>query len=427
MPVIVPFPSTPTPPPTVSVQSPPVRLIVSDGGLTVTIGTVETVTTLLGRSSPRTDGAATGSATITVDDTARVLDADNTSSPLYGHLTPGGTSTPQVQAWNGTTWVPLFTGLIESIQTSWPGGTSRSDATLSLVDQTRDLTLHVPPAKMTYPMQQSGTRISQMLIAPSRSAWGWINRAPSGSFALDFGQKVLGPLTTDGTTSTWQYVSDAASAEKGLIFFDQAGICTYQDQLHRYRSSTPNWVFGDDPTAEVWVDPDLQYMLSNDRVITDVAYSTSDGQTSGYGPNGVFFWETDSDVGSTTQVSPVATQLADQMQGLARARWEYTHYSINRRDAPTVAINALGDPLVPSGLNRFNAALNVKIGDYVQLNRRPGVGATLTKYYWVDAIAHNIAYDSWTTTFTLVAADQIPAVWKLGTTKLTDVTAPLPW
>lgn len=426
MPLLIPFVAPPTPPPAVTVTSPAINLVFTDGALTVTVSTVETVQTQLGRSSPRTDGAGTGTATITVDDTARVLDPDNTSSPLYGHLTPGGTCTAQVQVWNGAQWIALFTGLIESIQTGWPGGTSRSEATVTLADATRDLSLHIPASGVTYPLQQSGARIAQLLGAPARSGWGWRNRAPSGGFALDAGQKVLGPLTTDGTTSTWQYASDAALAEKGLIFFNPAGICTYQDQMHRYRSSTPRWTFGDDNTAEIWVDPDLQYMLSNDRLVTDVAYSTSDGMTSGYGPSGIFFWATNG-TDSLTQVSPVTTQLADQMQGLSRARWEYNHYSINRRDAPNVAINALGEWPSTTGLSRFGAAINAQIGDYVLLNRRPGVGGTIAKYYWIDMITHTIAYDSWTTTFTFMAADQITSVWQLGTTPLASVSAPLPW
>lgn len=426
MPLLVPFIAPPTPPPTTTVVSPAVQLVFKDGALTVTVTTVETVQTQIGRSDPRTDGAGAGSATITVDDTARVLDPDNTTSPLYGHLTPGGTTTVQVQAWNGAAWIALFTGLIESIQTGYPGGTSRTEATLTLADASRDLNLHIPAANVKYPLQQSGARIAQMVGAPSRSAWGWVNRAPSGGFAIDAGQKVLGPLVTDGTTSTWQYVSDAALAEKGVVFFDQNGILTYQDQLHRYRSSTPRWTFGDDNTAEIWVDPSLTFMLSNDRIITDVAYSTSDGMTSGYGPGGVFFWATNG-TDTLAQVSPVTTQLADQMQGLSRARWEYNHYSINRRDAPNVEINALGEWPTTTGLSRFGCALNARLGDYCLLNRRPGVGATISKYYWIDMITHTIGYDYWTTTFTFAAADAITSVWQLGTTQLSAVTAPLPW
>jgi hypothetical protein len=54
----------------------------------------------------------------------------------------------------------------------------------------------------------------------------------------------------------------------------------------------------------------------------------------------------------------------------------------------------------------------------------------ISKYYWIDQISHSLSggfSPSWVTTFTLAAADEIPPIWKLGTTKLADVTAPLPW
>jgi hypothetical protein len=428
MPLLIPYIAPPTPP-TVSltVTAPAFQVTFYNGTTTVQISTVLTIQTSLGRTSPRTDGSAAGTATITVDDTARILDADNSSSPLYGKLTPGGTTTVQVTVWNGTSYIPLFTGLIEQIDTSWPGGTSYSEAQISLVDQQRDLNLQIPASGVKYPLQQSGARISQLIGAPSRSGWAWANRSRSGASAIDAGQKDLGPLVTDGTTSTWSYAADAASAEKGLIFFDQAGVISFHDQLHRYHSSTPAWVFGDS-TSEIQIDPSLSLSLPNDRIVTDIAYATSDGITSGYGPSGVFFWATNG-TDSLSQVSSVTTQLADQMQGYSRARWEYNHYSINRRDAPNLAIDALvGWPSLTSP-SPFSCAINAKISDFCQFNRRPS-GSTITKYYWIDGVAHNIQAgqsSSWTTTFTMLTADAIPNLYRLGVDPLTSMTAPLPW
>jgi hypothetical protein len=214
MPILVPFiPSTPAPP-TFTVNSPQFRLQFIDGPTAVNITTVESASTQIGRQSARTDGAGAGSATITIDDTARILDADNTASPLYGHLTPGGTTTVQLLVYNTSVYTPVFTGLIESIGTTYSNG-AYIQATVQLVDATRDLNNHIPAQGVTYPKQQTGARIGQMLGAPSRSGWGWINRAPSAAFALDAGQKVLEPLVCDGSTSTWAYVSDAAMAERG--------------------------------------------------------------------------------------------------------------------------------------------------------------------------------------------------------------------
>jgi hypothetical protein len=364
----------------------------------------------IGRTSPRTDGTAAGAASLTVNDNQRILDADNTASPLYGLLTPGGTTTVRVLVSDGASWVPLFTGLIEQIDTGYTAGLY-SQATINLVDSQRDLNLHIPAANVVYPTQQTGARISALLGAPDRAAWGWINRNPHNAFAIDAGQKVVSSITTDGTTSSWTYAAQTAADEKGLLFFSPDGIPTYHDQKHRYRVSSPLWVFGDNPATELMYDPSLTFSLPNDRTLADVAYATGDGITSGWGPNGAFSWKTNS---ATASVSGNQTDLVDQFSGGARARWEFEHYSVNRRDAPTVQINALGDWPTLGATSRFAAALNVKISDYVQLNRRPPVGSQITKFYWVDAIAHDMAYDHWTTTFTLVTADEIVSGWRLG-------------
>jgi hypothetical protein len=428
MAVIVPPVSAPTPPAAATITAPAVQVVFTDGALTVTVGGLQSFTTGIGRSSPRTDAAGAGEASLLIRDTSRVLDPDNSSSSLYGHLTPGGTTTVQLQVWNGTIWVPLYTGMIDSLTTSYPGA-GINDVALHLVDAARDLNLHIPASGTIYPQQQSGARISQMVGAQSRSAWGWINRAPSGSFNIDAGQKVLTPLTTDGQTSTWQYITNAALAEKGVVFFDQGGVLTYQDQIHRFRSSTPRFTFGDDHTSEVWVEQSLTYSFSNDRMLADVAYNSGDGFTSGYGRGGSFQWLTATTTQNTSQVTGTDTGLADRYQAAARSRWEFEHYSVNRRDAPTVDINAFGEWPTITGNARFGVAIKANLGDYVQLNRRPTVGSTITKFYWIDQIQHNFTggqNPTWMTTFTFAAADQIFTFQQLGTTTIGSVTA-LPW
>lgn len=447
MPLIVPYPSAPVPP-TVSltVVAPSFQVTFYADTTTVQINTVMSIQTSLGRTSPRTDGTAAGQATVVVDDTARILDADNPSSPLYGKLTPGGKTTVAISAWDGTNWIPLFTGLIEQIDTSWPGGTSYSEAQVQLVDQQRDLNLDIPPITQKFPAQQTGARIAALLGARSRSQWGWINRSRSNSFDLDAGQKVLGPLQCDGQSSTWSYVAADAAAEKGMAFFNQAGVPSFHDQARRYRSGTPRWVFGDN-TGELMVDPALSLSLPNDRTLTDVAYTSSDGVTATYGPNGLTYTSqfTDSDgnvsiftehngtitvtpqdLNSNSPVSSAsAVPLADKYQAGARAAWEYHTYSENRRDAPNLVIDAFGEWPSVSSPSRFACALYARISDYCRLNRRPG-GSTITKYYWIDGIAHDIQAGpdaSWKATFTTVAADPIPNYWQLGVTKLSDVEA----
>jgi hypothetical protein len=378
MPILVPFiPSTPAPP-TFTVNSPQFRLQFIDGPTAVNITTVESASTQIGRQSARTDGAGAGSATITIDDTARILDADNTASPLYGHLTPGGTTTVQLLVYNTSVYTPVFTGLIESIGTTYSNG-AYIQATVQLVDATRDLNNHIPAQGVTYPKQQTGARIGQMLGAPSRSGWGWINRAPSAAFALDAGQKVLEPLVCDGS-----------------------------------------------PTTEVWIEPSLAFNLPNDRVIADVAYVSGDGFTAGYGPHGAFSWANSTTQVITNNAATQDTQLADIYQTAARARWEYEHYSVNRRDATTVEINTQADWGTTGATSRFSAGVGVKLSDYVALNMRPATGATIAKRYWVDAIAHSITANSWSTTFTLLAADTIATTWRLGVDRLQDIQA-LQW
>lgn len=433
----VPFLDSPIPPdPTLTITSPQFRVRAFGAGFNVTVGKVYSATTQIGRTSSRTDGAAAGQASLHVEDTDRLLDPDNIDGALYGKLSPGGATTLTLECGvPGYGYIPLYTGLIESVDTTYPGA-RRSEATINLVDAQRDLRTHIPAASLndvdgnpipTYGWQQTGARISQLLGATSRSGWGWVNRAPTGAFAIDPGQKVLGPLVLDGSTSTWDYVAQAAAAEEGLAFFNQAGVPTFHDQARRPRETVAAWIFGD-LDGEMMVDESLTYHLGNDKLIADVAYQTADGVTSVYGPGGA----------STMTTGGTAIPLADQYGGAARARSEWRRFSVNRRNAPTVTVNAYGEwPTVPAdplllgddvligddvflgpSPSRFWCALAAQVSDLAHLNRRLPTGVPISQDYWIDAIAHNITALSWTTTFTLVYADAPNPGFQLGVDKL---------
>ena len=387
--------------------------------------------TSIGRTNNRTDGAASGSANLTLDDTARNLDPDYAASPLNGLLLPGGTTTVVLDCLvPDVGYFALFTGLIEDIGSAWPNDPIWSQASLQLADSKRDLTQHIPAYNVIYPYQQTGARIAALVGAPSRSGWGWINRAPSGAFAIDAGQKCVGELITDGSTDTWTYISDTAAAEEGLVFFDQNGILTFQCQSHRTRQTTPLWVFGED-SGELHYENTITFDLPNDRVIADVAYDTADGFTEGYGPNGAFSWQTATS-GATGPSSPAikqttkaqatstTTPLADQYSGASRSRSEWRRFSVNRRDIPTLEIDAFADWSTvssQSASNRAWCALTARVGDLVTVNRRPP-GGTITKTAYIDAITHTIGPGSWKTQLYLVEKSATVGGWNLGTDKL---------
>lgn len=376
--------------------------------------------TSMGRTSNRTDGTAAGSAQLTFDDHERKLDPDNPDSPLYGKLTPGGDTTVVLDCGvPNFGYIPLYTGLLEDLGTTWPDDPIWSSATVQLVDMQRDLTEHIQAVNVTYPMQQTGARIAQMVGAPARSGWGWLNRAPSGQFAIDTGCKMLGALTTDGNTDTWTYLADAAAAEDGLVFFNQGGVLTFQGRNHRSQQTTPLWVFGEN-NGELHYNPGIAMDLPNDRLVKDVAYDTLDGVTSGYGPGGKFAWDTSAAKQSYTpskvQASSQQTQLASRYTGASRARSEYRRFSVNRRDIPVIEINAYVDwqTITPGDAsNRAWAALNAQVGDLVTVNRRPP-GVAISKNYFIDAIKHTISATSWVTQFYLVDVSATVPGWVLG-------------
>jgi hypothetical protein len=422
--LLVPYVPTVPPSPYTAISLPQFRVRFINGALTVDKSPVSlSATTTIGRTNNRTDGTAAGRGDLTFDDTTRDLDPDYASSPLYGKITPGNATTVVLDCGVPTIgYYPLYTGLIEDDETTWPMGPTYSEAAISLVDAQRDLTTHIPAYNSTFPAQQTGARIGSLLGAPSRSGWGWINRAPSNRFNLDVGQKVLGPLTCDGTTDTWSYVADAASAEEGLAFFDQGGVPTFQDQLHRVRQTTPVWVFGE-ASGELRYEGDITMSLPNDRIVADVAYQTVDGITSGYGPGGAFSWDSSSTAPGGAPTGD-QIQLADSYAGASRAYSDYRRFSVNRRDIPSITINAFADwATVSSALasNRAWCAVTAQIGDLVTVNRRPGIGSTISKSYYIDAISHTINPGEWTTKFYLVSIDLSVPGWKLGVDKLGSI------
>jgi hypothetical protein len=381
-----------------------------------------------GRSSRDGGGADPGSMTIVLDDPRGLLDPENQNGQVAGLLSPGGgpTATSFIvdHLFEGS-YRPLGWGFLTSIDRTWGPAGPWSQSVVTTVDFSTEFARLVAEEGRRLPRQTASQRIDAFTSLPSRSR----ERFTPGSMRLQNSSRQLGPLTTDGGTSHWDYMQQAAASDDGLLFFDGAGRFVYQSGA--YRANRPVTATLGDADNEVTVQPDLTYRLSSDDVVYEAAFTTWDGQiTAATSAGGTFVFGQPTPVRAedgSLIADPVryfklprppgtATQLADAAQVSARARSVHRRDSVPRRGVEQVSLDVLSAYHDFSTASPYRFALGVEVSDRVKLNRRPpGGGTVLTADYFVESITHTIeAGRAWDTTLRLSKALEPTTTWRLG-------------
>lgn len=377
------------------------------------------VGTQRGRSSRTSAAADPGTMTLTFDDTDGLLDPENTSSSLSGRITPSRSSPTMfmVEHLFEGSYRPLGTGMLDSIERSWGGGGAAwSQTVVTTVDQTADLAGMVPPAGILLPQQSASDRINLLRQQiPSRTGRLWQQRALIQGVAVQSSERLLGAVVTDGETSLWDYLSAAAFADDGLIYFTASGALKFQAGSLRLDNMTTA-ILGDHDN-ETHVQSGLTYRQSADDVIDEAAFTTAAGNWTGAQSASGFYASAD---GTGT-----ATALADRYEVESRARYVYARDSVPRRAVESVTLDVLAAYRNLGSASPYRVGTGISLSDRVQLNRRPpGGGSVLTATYHVESISHSIeAGRSWTTTLRLSKAPAARTFWRLGVTPLNQIEA----
>lgn len=411
------------PPPPASF--PPVLGVVitqlSTGAVYDASGACLSAQTQVGSTSGQDTGNPAGTATLVMDDSSGVFDPSNTSSPIYGWLTPGASSI-QVRRVEGGTVYPLYTGKVESVTRTWPGAAGYSETVITLVDQTKDYSRHFtasaydaagnllpnPSYGSWRPAESVSARIGNLAIAPSRTGYtpSQPGMATYPAAAINHGQKQLAAWYSDGKTDTWSLMALAALSEHGNLFFDAKGELTYHEQTYRSGPAATAWTLGDN-TGEISVSDATAWVLNDDQLVDDAAVMTADGRSASAGPNG-----------DGQPASGLQTALASLEAAASYARYLYARDSQPRRRVQQVTVDAYeGYPTTSA--TGYALALQVRLDDLVTLNRRPAGQPADTGSYYVTGISHQID-SGWSVVLTLALAETTTGttLWRLGTSQL---------
>jgi hypothetical protein len=387
-----------------------------------------------GRQSAFEAAISAASWSVTFDDPTGVLDPDNTGSPLNGLLTPGpmAPATFRIDHYVASLnqYFPLATGRLDSLERTFTDGTY-SETVCTFVDQTSELTRHILAAGTVLPAELPGARIARLLTMPSRSGFTWATRSMSAPTALDTGQKLLGKLTCDGNTSSWDLAVAAASAEDGLLYFDAAGVLVFHGQarrlVHQAAWTLTDSIFKDATPTGIEYQNDLTFRMSTDNLIVDAGITTVDGVTSIYGPGGPSTVAPGVTVGLTAgaQLDLTETsQLSGWNAGASRAQHLVQSRSVPRRNAPTVTVDPvgyLGQWTVNGAATPYQMGILAGIDDLTLLTRHPASGSLISFNHWIEGVSHQMANDgTWKVTFTTSRADNVPTngYWRLGVSQL---------
>ncbi len=383
-----------------------------------------------GRTSQFEASISASTCSVTFDDPTGVLDPDNQASPMVGQLVvgPQTVTTFRVDHYVASLnqYFPLFTGRLDSLERTFTDG-SYSETAATFVDQTVELARHVPAAGTVLPAELPGARISRLLTMSSRSGFTWATRSLAAPTSLDTGQKMLGVLTCDGSTSSWSIAVDAATAEDGLLYFDAAGVLVFHGQSRRL-TNTVLWPLTDtiakDATpAGIEYQNDLTFRVSTDNQIVDSAVTTVDGVTSIYGPSGASQVAPGVTVGldasntiDLTETSPLAGGAA----GASRAQHLVQTRNVPKRNAPTLSVDPvgyLGQWTINSLPTAYQMAVTAGIDDLASLTRHPASGTTISASHWIEGLTIQMSNDgTWRVTFATSKADALPPTgyWHLG-------------
>ncbi len=377
------------------------------------------VTTSRGRSSRTAANADTGTMSVTLDNSDGLLDPDNTASALQPYLVPRRESGLIVDHLFEGSYRPLGHGYLDDIDRQWGAVGRWSQTVITTVDQSTRLAELVPAQGTVFPAQTAGARILALARTASRTSRTWVQRSPVTVFSIDPSSRVLGRLTADGSTSLWEYMSQAAFADDGLVYFTASGGLKFQSgnlRLGNVRYGT----LGDGP-GEVEFAPDLLLRLSSDDIINEAAFSNADGTRTAAVSAAGFYLSPD---GTGT-----ATQLSDAAQVSSRARMVFGRDGVPRRSVDTVTLDVLGGYFDFKLNSPYRFAMDVSVSSRVRLIRRPpGGGSVIDADYHVESIAHNVVVGSeWKTTLRLSKAQTSETYWRLGVDALGSGTNRLTW
>lgn len=323
-----------------------------------------------------------GQLEVIFDNTQRVFDPENSSSPYFGQIVPHREI--RVSS-NGTA---VFYGLIDDWNLNYdPSGDNTATAYSSdgfTLLATQTLSEH------TSTQQFPGARINAILDRPEVN---W----PSSARNIDTGQVDLqADLVSDGT-GVLTYLQLVETTESGSLFIAKNGNITFQDSLTGPSSST-TVLFSDDGTGIPFSNIAVVYgseLLYNRVVVTRAGGNPQTAE------------DTDSQIAygiSSYNLDGLLFTNDDDALALAQ-------YLVGQYSEPEYRFDALTIQMSEITTAQQNQLLTLELTDQVQIKFTPNnIGSPIEKYAEIVGIEHRIGILLHELTFRFRTLDYAPFV-----------------
>jgi hypothetical protein len=333
-------------------------------------------------SSRLLDKFNAGQANVIFDNTTRLFDPLNTSSPYSGQLLPRR----GLKIYSGGT--PVFTGIVEDWNLNYnPNGDNTTTAIAA--DKFTLLAQQNLSAHTAIP-QLSGARLNTVLDRPEVD-WSATDRAiEAGQFTIQ------GDVVEEGTV-VLDYLNQIAQSEYGDIFISKNGYFTFQDSTDG-PSSSNLLTLSDDGTGVQFTE--LQVIFGSELMYNRVSLTRVGGTS-----------QVVEDLTSQTFYGITTYEQDNLLNDNDSDVLNQANYLLNKYSNPQYRFEAITIELAELSSVQALQVLSKELTDTIFVKFTPNnIGDPIEKYAQIIGIKHQIGNFTHNVTFNLDTLDFAPLV-----------------
>jgi hypothetical protein len=338
---------------------------------------VEAVSITRGRNR-QLDQFNAGTATVTFNNSTRILDPLNSASQFYPYVLPR--SPIQVLA-NG---VPIYTGLV----VDWNLDYSKANQDMMYARCADDFTVLANQNlnAFTPSAELSGARVATVLNRPEITY--------QGSRFISAGSSQLGAFAVAAETNVLNYLQQVTRSEQGYLFISSDGTLTFKGRTE-VLNQPADAVFNDNGS-------DIPYQALSNEFGDELLYNYIVTQSPANGP----YVANDSESQALYQSQQLA--LTDLLNSSATETEQLGEYLLGKYKNPVLRFTGLSNQLGALPIAQQNALLALELTDVATITKSfvTGTPSTATQTVIVSGISHNVTPGSHIITFTFESTDQ---------------------
>ena len=337
---------------------------------------VEAVNITRGRNR-QLDQFNAGTATVTFNNSTRILDPLNSDSQFYPYVLPR--SPIRILANS----IPIYTGLVVDWNLDYSQANKDTMYAQCADDFTvlanQDLNAFTPSAEL------SGARISTVLDRPEITY--------QGPRAIGVGSSQLGAFAVAAETNVLNYLQQVTRSEQGFLFMSADGTLTFKGRTD-VLSQIADAIFNDDGT-------NIPYQSLTNQYGDELLYNYIVTQSPANGPYVA------NDVESQAQYQSQQLALTDLLNNSASETEQLGEYLLGKYKQPILRFTGLSNQLAGLSQTHQNILLGLELTDVATITKSfaTGTPSTITQTVIVSGISHNIMPGSHIQSFVFESTD----------------------